>query len=83
MFWQRSLNWLKENCSNEYQLFIKYGCNAYLKTRNQEGKEAFAYAKEVNPKCLMELFVKKIYCICYAKTRSLAKNIYIKLRMDK
>lgn len=83
MFWQRSLNWLKENCSSEYQLFIKYGCNAYLKTRNQEGKEAFGYARSVNPKCALELFVKKIYCICYAKTRSLAKNIYIKLRMDK
>jgi len=82
MFWRRSLDWLKDNCPSEYRLFIKYGCNAYLKTRNQEGKEAFAYAKEVNPKCLMELFVKKIYCFCYAKMSCLAKKIYIKLRMD-
>lgn len=83
MYWQRSLNWLKENCSSEYQLFIKYGCNAYLKTRNKEGKEAFAYARTLKPNCALKLFVKKTYCICYAQIRSLAKTIYIKFRMDK
>lgn len=83
MYWQRSLNWLKDNCSNEYQLFIKYGCNAYLKTRYQEGKEAFTYAKSLNPQCAFGLFVRKIYYICCAKIRSFAKNIYIKLRMDR
>lgn len=82
MFWKRSLNWLKVNCSNEYRLFIKYGCNAYMKTRNQDGKDAFAYAKALNPKCSMEILIKKIYCICYAKIQSLLKQIYIKVKMD-
>lgn len=82
MYWQRSLRWLKENCSNEHRLFIRYGCNAYLKTRKREGKEAFVYAKTVNPRCALELFARQIYCICYAKMRTIAKNIYINLRMD-
>lgn len=82
MYWKRSLEWLKTNCSNEYRLFIKYGCNAYMKTRNQEGKEAFAYAKSLNPKCSLEVLIKKIYCISYAKIRLWLKHIYIKVRMD-
>ena len=81
MFWKRSLNWLKENCPNDYRLFIKYGCNAYMKTRNQDGKEAFAYAKSLNPKASLEILIKKIYCSCYAKIRFLLKQIYIKVRM--
>ena len=81
MFWKRSFDWLKENCPNEYLLFIKYGCNAYLKTRNQEGNKAFTYAKAVNSKCTLELFIRKIYCICYAQIRSWAKSIYIGLKM--
>ena len=83
MYWRRSLDWLIKNYPREYGLFIKYGSNAYLKTRNKEGKEAFSYAKSVNSRCALELLVRKIYCICYAKIRSVAKNIYIRIRMDK
>ena len=83
MYWQRSLDWLKKNCKSDYKLFIRYGCNAYLKTRNKEGREAFEYAKTINKQCILELFIRKIYCVCYAKTKNIVKNIYIKLRMGK
>lgn len=81
MFWKRCLEWLKENHPNEYRLFIKYGCNAYNKTRNNDGREAFAYARSLNPKCSFEVLLKKIYCVCNAKMRLLVKQIYVKVRM--
>ena len=61
-------------------------CNAELTgtplvSINQDGKEAFAYAKSLNPKASLEILIKKIYCSCYAKIRFLLKQIYIKVRM--
>lgn len=83
MYWLRSFNWLKENCPDACELFVKYGCNAYMKTRNEDGAKAFEYARSINKKVTMELWFRKIYCVCFAKVRTFAKNVYIKLRMDK
>lgn len=75
MFWNRSLNWLLENCSEE-ELLFRFGRNAYLKTRNEDGDRAFSLIKSCT-------FKKKMYKIVYrsrASIRQLAKNIYLKLR---
>lgn len=81
MYWARSLNWLRENRKDDSKLFVAYGCNAYLKTRNKEANEAFAYAKQLNPHSAAQLFVKRLYCVGYSKMRNFAKNIYIKFKM--
>lgn len=82
MLWTKRLDWLKNNHPSNARLYIMIGQDAYLSGRATDGKEAFAYAKSINSHCLLELFAKKTYCICYSKIRSLAKKIYIKLRMD-
>lgn len=79
MYWQRSLDWLKKNCSNDYKLFVKYGCNAYLKTRYKNGDDSFEWAKALNDNCNIELFVKKICCVSIAKIRDIAKKVYLKI----
>lgn len=81
LYWKRSLEWLKKNCTEEYRLFIKYGCNAYLKTRNKEGDEAFEYAKNMNKICIGELCIKKMFYVFLAKSRTLAKKIYINFKI--
>lgn len=76
MFWSRSLKWLLENCSDEEELLFRFGRNAYLKTRNDDGNRAFSLIKSSPLK-------KKMFKIVYrsrANLRRLAKNIYLKLR---
>lgn len=76
MFWSRSLKWLLENCSDEEELLFRFGRNAYLKTRNDDGNRAFSLIKS-------SLLKKKMFKIVYrsrANLRRLAKNIYLKLR---
>lgn len=75
MFWERSLTWILENCPEE-ELLFRFGRNAYLKTRNKDGDRAFSYIKSSPIR-------KKIYKVIYesrARTRQLAKNIYLKLK---
>lgn len=81
MYWSRSLDWLKEHNKDDYSLFVKYGCNAYKKTRNNEAKLAFEYAKKLKPQSALQLSIKKSYCICYATLRNFIKKIYIKLKI--
>lgn len=82
MLWTKRMEWLKNNHPNNAKLYIMIGRDAYLSGRIEDGKKAFRYAKLINPQCTLELFLKRIYYTCYVRTRSLAKNIYIKLRMD-
>ncbi len=75
MFWNRSLNWLLENCPEEKLLFL-FGRNAYLKTRYEDGDRAFAFIKSMPIR-------KKIYQIVYknyAEIRQLGKKIYFKFK---
>lgn len=75
MYWRRSLNWILENhCSEE--LLFRFGRNAYLKTRDEDGDCAFSYIKSSKTK-------KRLLTIVYksrAKTRQLAKSIYLKFK---
>ena len=80
MFWNRSLEWLQERYPKNYDLFFRFGRNAFLKTRNVEGEKAFAKAAEINRKKTMFLFMNKIYCKAYALARTFVKNIYLKIK---
>ena len=57
MFWNRSLDWLLENCPDEELLFFMFARNAYLKTRNAEGDRALGYVKSQN---LRKFMIKTI-----------------------
>ena len=79
LYWDGSLNWLKDNVPEDYPLFVKYGCNAYAKTRNREAEEAFAYVKAHDRRYTLKLVWLKLYYMFYAGTRRFLKNVYIKL----
>lgn len=81
MFWGRSLDWLMENHPENYELFYRFGCNAYLKTRNSDGDRAFSRAMRLRPKAKVKLFCKKQYCKIYAAARNSVKQIYLKIRV--
>lgn len=76
MFWNRSLDWLIANYPNEDKLFYRFGRNAYLKTRNAEGKRAYKHIKGARIK---KAFLAGWYRIV-ALVRQLGKLIYLKIR---
>lgn len=80
MFWNRSLNWLKSNHPDRYDLFYIFGKTALKKTRFVEGKLAFKKACEIDKRKRLSLWFKKIYFISYANMRSLAKKIYLAIK---
>lgn len=79
MFWQRSLKWLKDNQSTNYEMFYLFGKTALLKTRFQEGKQAFRIAAEISPKKTLLLWCLKTVYMTYACGRSVAKWVYLKV----
>lgn len=81
MFWKRSLDYLKNNCNNNFEVFYLFGCNAYTKTRNTDGDEAFKRAGEICPKKMALLKKKRFLLKIKAAVRSLAKKVYVKLFM--
>lgn len=82
MFWRRSLEWLKSNAGDQYELFYVFGRSAFRKTRNAEGKEAFRIAGELKPSRKWKLFAEKQYFKLYAKLRSVAKRVYVFFRAN-
>jgi hypothetical protein len=48
MFWGRSLEWLLENHADNYEFFLRYGRNAFMKSRNGDGERAFKRASEID-----------------------------------
>lgn len=79
--WKRNLTWLKDHYPDRYELFYLYGRDAYKKTRNAEGDEAFAYALTLNPSKKAELMCKKAMYKLYASLRTAAKQLYIYFKM--
>ena len=80
MYWNRSLEWLIQNHSDNYELFFRFGRNAYLKTRSAEGKNAFDYAAALKPEKKAEIALYRSYYKLYAFLRSAAKSIYLKIK---
>lgn len=75
MFWERSYNWILDNCPEEKLLF-SFGKCAYLKLRDSDGDRAFSHIN-------MYTMKKNIFKITYkarARMRIVAKKIYLKLK---
>ena len=80
MFWKRSLDWIIDNHPNEYDLYLLFGRNAFLKTRNTDGERAFEYAKSLCPEKKSKLDFLKLEYKLRAKAWSFAKKIYLRLK---
>lgn len=79
MFWGRSLQWLKDNCADDYEMFYLFGKTALLKTRYAEGIQSFDIAGLIEPRKKTELFLKKMVFVTLSKCKDLAKKIYLSL----
>ena len=77
MFWNRSLDWLLANYPKDEKLLFLYGRNAYVKTRDVEGDRAFSH---IHSSAIRKKSVK-IACKSVAMVKSLAKIIYLKMKM--
>lgn len=80
MFWKRSLDWLLEHYPEEKQLFLLFGRNAYLKTRNEDADRAFAYIAEISPRDKGRLRLLKLVYKSRATVWSAAKKVYLKIK---
>lgn len=81
MLWRRSLNYLKKNCKDDFQVFYLFGSNAYSKTRDADGEEAFKFATQICPdkEKLLRSIARKLKI--KAKIRALMKKVYMALFM--
>ena len=81
MFWQRSLDYLKERCADNFEVFYLFGANAFAKTRDKEGEEAFCVAGKINPDKVGFLSSQKKKLQLKAKIRTFMKKVYMALFM--
>ena len=83
MFWNRCLKWLEDNAPDDYELFVLYGKNAFMKTRYVEGNKAFKIAKQIKPSKSFLLWFTKTRIKTKARIVNFAKKIYLKLMVRK
>ena len=81
MLWSRSLRYLKDNCKDNFEVFFLFGCNAFTKTRDKEGEEAFCIASELSPEKASSLRSTKRKLQFKAKVRTFMKKVYMALFM--
>ncbi len=81
MFWNRSLEWLRENCPDSFDLFYKFGCTAFAKTRKEEGINAFKTAGDIKPSMKLILWYKKQLLSLYATFKNIGKKVYLKWKV--
>ncbi len=81
MLWSRSLRYLKDNCKDNFEVFFLFGCNAFTKTRDKEGEEAFCIAAELSPEKASSLRSTKKKLQLKAKVRTFMKKVYMALFM--
>lgn len=84
MFWQRSLNWLKDHCktAEDYGYFYQFGKIAYKKTRNQEGRQAFQIAACLCPDKKVQLAAETGLLKLEASIWALAKKVWLRVRLS-
>jgi len=80
MYWRRSLDWLLEHYPQDGKLFFRFGRNAYLKTRNDDGDRAFAHLKTL-ASCTPMLPMYKVLYKSRASVWSAGKYLYLKLKL--
>lgn len=81
MLWGRSLKYLKENCKDNFEAFYLFGSNAFAKTRDKEGEEAFSLAAQIAPDRASLLRSTERKLRLKAKIRGLMKKVYMTLFM--
>lgn len=79
MFWNRSLQWIRHNYPDRYELFYLFGKTAFLKTRYNEGAQAFAVAGMILPQKRIPLFFEKIGLVLISHCKNLAKKLFLLL----
>lgn len=81
MLWKRSLKYLSDNCKGNYDVFYLFGCNAFAKTRDTEGEEAFTIAGEIanDKKDLLGRIKRKLQF--KARVRTFMKKVYMAVFM--
>ena len=81
MLWKRSLKYLSDNCKGNYDVFYLFGCNAFAKTRDNEGEEAFIIAGEIanDKKDLLGRTKRKLQF--KARVRTFMKRVYMAVFM--
>lgn len=80
MFWNRSLEWLLINHSDNFKLINKFGLKAIEKTRYKEGWRAYNHNLRMHPiRSLLSVF-RYIAIFLYSIFRNVAKQIYLKVR---
>lgn len=84
MFWQRSLNWLKDHCktAEDYGYFYQFGKIAYKKTRDQEGRQAFQIAARMRPDKKVRLAMETRLLKLEASIWALAKKVWLRVRLS-
>ena len=81
MLWSRSLGYLKENCKESFDVFYLFGCNAFTKTRDKEGEEAFSAAEKIAPEKAALLNSTKKKLKIKARIRTFMKKVYMAIFM--
>ena len=75
----RSLSWLKDNHPDNEELFCLFGREAIMKTRYDEGRDAFAFAMSLNPEKKQTLQREQAVLLMKARAIALAKKVYLAL----
>lgn len=83
MFWQRCYSWLSSNCQGDFELFYKFGRNAYVKTRSNEGDMAFDTAVKIAPEKAIKLKISQGALKSYARLRELGKRCFLSIIVGK
>jgi len=77
MFWDRTLQWICDNCKANFSIFYAYAQVAFQKTRNVEGKKASLIAASIKPNKRFSLTVVGTFCRFKSTVRTVMKRVYL------
>lgn len=76
---KRNLQWLKDNCCNDSEAFLRFGKMAYMSQSYEIGDKAFQHLIEYHSMSTVKIAMYKTMYKSYASIREFAKKIYINL----
>lgn len=82
-YWGGCFAWLTEHEPDNYELFYRFGRNAYLKTRNDNGDAAFRRAGQICPEKAGKLKIHRVLLKARATVWLLMKRVYLALFIGK
>lgn len=83
MYWDRSYRWLTEHAPDAYELFCRFGKDAYSKTRNADGDRAFQHAMQICPQKKTQLRLKRAALLLRTGIWFCMKKVYLAIRVRK